>query len=413
MAKALSVFYFGGVCNESKFEETISRSKVKPSNSSEIFELNVLRGLQATKEVDFRIVSTEIIATYPNGYKLFLKKRIDCLFEDTKTLILPSINLPLLKPWIYSKKLKREFKKWIKDTQNTDRCVLTYGLYSYATKQLLKLCKKHNIKSVLIMTDSPSFSLRNYDEFSSFARYAKQKVKRINLYNEQRFDGYVFLTDYFSELVPNKPYIIVEAISSQDFISKAIAFLDDKFIVMYAGTLYKTYGIDVLIEAFKTVPDNCELWIFGSGEYTDAVKKAAIVNDKIKFYGRVSRQTILDYEKKASLLVLTRLPNDEYTKYSFPSKIVEYMLSGTPVLTTKLLGIPNEYFDYVFTIDECSAFELSSKITSLSLTDKKTMCEFGDRAARFVSNNKNYIVQGNKILKFLKTLVLNDENHTN
>ena len=42
-------------------------------------------------------------------------------------------------------------------------------------------------------------------------------------------------------------------------------------------------------------------------------------------------------------------------KYSFPSKNMEYMVSGTPVLTTRLPGMPMEYYPYVYFIEEESA----------------------------------------------------------
>ena len=41
----------------------------------------------------------------------------------------------------------------------------------------------------------------------------------------------------------------------------------------------------------------------------------------------------------------------EFTKYSFPSKNMEYLASGTAVLTTRLPGMPAEYYEHVLTID--------------------------------------------------------------
>jgi len=41
-------------------------------------------------------------------------------------------------------------------------------------------------------------------------------------------------------------------------------------------------------------------------------------------------------------------------RYSFPSKLIEYMASATPVLTTRLPGIPPEYEPYVYWIEDDS-----------------------------------------------------------
>ena len=55
-------------------------------------------------------------------------------------------------------------------------------------------------------------------------------------------------------------------------------------------------------------------------------------------------------ELKATLLVNPRPTTEEFTIYSFPSKNMEYMASGTPLLTTKLPGMPEEYHQYVLAI---------------------------------------------------------------
>lgn len=55
--------------------------------------------------------------------------------------------------------------------------------------------------------------------------------------------------------------------------------------------------------------------------------------------------------KKATLLINPRPSNEEFTKYSFPSKNLEYMASGTPLLATDLPGIPAEYKRYEYIIE--------------------------------------------------------------
>ena len=48
--------------------------------------------------------------------------------------------------------------------------------------------------------------------------------------------------------------------------------------------------------------------------------------------------------------IITDLP--EYTKNSFPSKNMEYMVSRTPIMTTKLPGMPEKYDPYVYFIED-------------------------------------------------------------
>ena len=63
---------------------------------------------------------------------------------------------------------------------------------------------------------------------------------------------------------------------------------------------------------------------------------------------------------------------DDFTKYSFPSKTIEYMYSGTPLLTTRLKGIPNEYFDFVFSAENNTEEFFDAAIReALLLSDKE------------------------------------------
>ena len=59
--------------------------------------------------------------------------------------------------------------------------------------------------------------------------------------------------------------------------------------------------------------------------------------------GQVSLNEARALQKTADVLVNPRLNEGEYTKYSFPSKTMEYLSTGRPVVCYKLDGIPDEY----------------------------------------------------------------------
>ena len=47
---------------------------------------------------------------------------------------------------------------------------------------------------------------------------------------------------------------------------------------------------------------------------------------------------------------------------TFPSKIFEYMLSGTPVITTRLNGFNSEYYDTMYFVEDNTVNELVTGI---------------------------------------------------
>ena len=89
--------------------------------------------------------------------------------------------------------------------------------------------------------------------------------------------------------------------------------------------------------------NDVELWICGSGDAKDIIEDEAQKDSRIKYFGLVDSQTALKMQHQATILVNPRTSDGEYTKYSFPSKNMEYMVSGTPVLTTDLPGMPKEH----------------------------------------------------------------------
>ena len=87
------------------------------------------------------------------------------------------------------------------------------------------------------------------------------------------------------------------------------------------------------------------------GDFEEELKEICQEHTDIKYFGIVSNDIVVKEQLKATLLVNLRPTNEEYTKYSFPLKNMEYMVSSTPVLTSNLPGMPEEYKKYVYLIE--------------------------------------------------------------
>ncbi|MDY0292929.1 MAG: hypothetical protein RBR02_11415, partial [Desulfuromonadaceae bacterium] len=123
----------------------------------------------------------------------------------------------------------------------------------------------------------------------------------------------------------------------------------------------------------------------------------------------VPNQEVIDAELDASLLVNPRPTEGEYTKYSFPSKTLEYMVSGTPVLTAELPGIPLEYYDYLWFFEENgSGLERALRYI---LSKKNTELEkFGEKSRDFALRYKNNISQAAKTIELINRVVERGKN---
>jgi glycosyltransferase involved in cell wall biosynthesis len=80
------------------------------------------------------------------------------------------------------------------------------------------------------------------------------------------------------------------------------------------------------------------------------------------------------------------------------------MTSGTPVLTTRLPGMPEEYAEYVFMIDGSGSEGVTAALAELFALPSDELVARGLAAQNFVVNSKNNVVQSRRILDFAQEI---------
>ena len=177
----------------------------------------------------------------------------------------------------------------------------------------------------------------------------------------------------------------------------------DKISVMYSGVLDMRYGIPELLDAFELLDDNYELWLTGNGNAVDLIKERAKNDNRIKFYGYLpSRQDLLNKQASATMLISPRRDIEEGSKYCFPSKLFEYMVSGNPVISCFLQGIPEEYHEYLIELKSVTKEEIANTIRKVAFMECDIRKHMGNNAKIFVLENKNKFAQAKNMLEFLK-----------
>lgn len=158
------------------------------------------------------------------------------------------------------------------------------------------------------------------------------------------------LKDYFiSEgISESKIHIINMTVDPKRFISLKKQQVDIKYIA-YCGTASNNKdGVDELIKAFAIIAhqyDDIKLMIIGktpskvdeSGNLS-LIKQLGI-KDKVIFTGIVESERIPQLLKNAEVLALAR-PDSLQAQCGFPTKLGEYLLTGNPVVVTKVGDIP-------------------------------------------------------------------------
>lgn len=265
------------------------------------------------------------------------------------------------------------------------------------TMGMLKAARLKKIPVVMIVTDLPDFQ---FDE--GYSRNFNNKLLT-------KADGFIFLTEQMNERINlnNKPYIVLEGHSDESLTllerEESYERQTGKRIIVYAGSIKKLYGIQNLVEGFiqANIPD-AELHVFGDGDYREELESLSLRYPTVRYMGIRPNAEIVEEEQRAALLVNPRPTEPEYTKYSFPSKNMEYMVSGTPLMTTKLPGMPKEYYPHVYLLEEETVEGVANKLQEIFALPLKEREEKGLQAREFVLNSKSNVVQARKILNFLE-----------
>ena len=112
----------------------------------------------------------------------------------------------------------------------------------------------------------------------------------------------------------------------------------------------------------------------------------------------------MEWQKQATVLVNPRQNNEEFTKYSFPSKTMEYLSSGIPVVAYKLDGIPDEYDAYIQYVEDDSIESLKKKLIEVCELSDEERQSLGSAGRAFVLTEKNSTIQVKKIVMLIESI---------
>jgi glycosyltransferase involved in cell wall biosynthesis len=399
------IVFLGGLFPKETENKIYEKSKSFVQAAANALQWNIVDGLDKCSGVSVKIINSLFIGAYPKKFEdLIIKTYRFKHNENSDDINVGFLNLFGIKHFVKYWILKPYLKKWA-NTENRKKCIIAYSL-NYTFVNCLKYIKKVNpqIQTCIIVPDLPQY-MNLSNKVSFLYRFLKNiEIKSIRK-NMQYIDYYTLLTEQMAKFLKiDKNYTVVEGSSTDAFKNiRTNRKKDNMKYIVYTGTLNEKYGVLDLVKAFRKIDNQYyRLILCGSGDSEDKIRQYAKLDNRIMYKGQVKREDVLKLQMEATVLVNPRKNNEEYTKYSFPSKILEYLSSGTPTIAYKLDGIPNEYDDYIYYINGDSYEDIAFEIIEVCEKDENERIEFGERARKFVMENKNNIVQVEKILKMIQ-----------
>lgn len=379
-----------------------------PSVAGNRMQLGLVRELKRKFGVQLDIVTHYPIAAYPREKKIFIKKRTIQVVDNVESTLLPFINIFLVKQITKIISTFFEILKWGFRHRNDNKTIICYNAFSDTAIPIMLGKIFIKFKAISLVSDLPIDNVMNDKGFKKIARKFDNMVTKRNI---KKFDGLAVLNEnVIHEYAPNIKYVVIDGGYDGPVIDiieskKNIRDKYDNFTVVYSGSLVKYNGIANLLDAAMLVKNPCfKLHIYGKGELEDYVTSKALKSANIEYKGLVSSQEILKVQKKASLLVSPLIPDHQVARVAFPSKIVEYMASGTPVVSTKVNSLNNDYLKCLLIFDSIDPPIMAAKFDEIMEMDTESLLEYGRLAKQFIIKNKNWNVQSAKIQTLIEQL---------
>ena len=383
----MHIIYAVTTCSDKVYKQLFSGVKVKPAFQSQKYHRLLIEGLAAGAAVD--------VVANPPVNRSVLKETFVCLPREEEGgahyRYIPAIRNPIVKAAAVG--LGTFFRTLF--LIRKDSAVIVDGLNRMTALSAMLAARLRGKPCVGIVTDLPDML-----SGSGFSKKLANFVIR-------HCTHYVLLTEAMNDYLnkAGKPYVILEG-HADITMEQKIPSMEKKIsprVCFYAGGVSKQYGLANLVEGFRQadIPD-AQLHIYGPGDYVKELEKIAEADSRIFYGGMLLNTQIVEKEQEATLLVNPRPTGEEYVKYSFPSKTMEYMASGTPVLTTVLPGMPKEYHPYVYLLEDETSEGIARKLREVLENSAETLFRKGLEARRFVLEQKNNVIQAQKILEMLK-----------
>ena len=392
----MKILMLCGVFAKENEQEVVRHARAAVEFSANVFQQKLIAGFRSLGQ-DFSAISAPFVGSYPNASDMVHFRE----FEDDQSLCtyVPFNNIWGLRNFSRTRSLKKAVQDFIRE-EDAQKLIVAYCTHTPFIEAAVYAKKKDpRIKICLYVPDLPNYM--NLDANRSwFYDVAKAYDIAVMTRLMKQVDSFVLLTAQMKDALPvaDKPCCVIEGIITRQELERPVVpkESDGLIRVVYTGKLNACFGVKKLVDAFCMLPDpNYRLILCGRGDCENYIKEKSAADSRILYQGQVTADVAGEYIRKADVLVNPR-PNDgEYTKYSFPSKNIEYLLSGNPVVGYMLSGMPEDYRRFMHIVPDDRVESLRDAILAAGQTpvsaDAKDYltrkCEAGSIAGQILAMN--------------------------
>lgn len=366
-------------------------------------QYNIINELNKLPNVTVHSVSVLPHACYPRDKHILVGKK-EYEYHGIKCNEVFYWNLPIIKQVTQIVSVYRKAKSLVKSLKKADEDVLVMGFNMFPQVGIpMKKLRKYT-ETLCVLADLPIDDNTDRKGVSKWLRSIFDWNTKRNL---SSCDNFVVLSEYVKEeVLPDKKVLVVEGgISEEDITDINDAHKErKKTVIVFSGALTEYNGIVNLIESMQYLQsDAVELRIYGDGYLKEYVIQNQEKDHRIRYCGRVSNDEMKQCQREADILINPRQVDNQISKYTFPSKMFEYLLSRTIVVSTRIPSYPEEYLDKMI-LAEDSPVGLAEAIGRVLRMSREERASIEEKACCFIVNEKLWTSQIKKMYGFMESL---------
>lgn len=306
-------------------------------------------------------------------------------------------------------------RDWIESLKPKPDAVILYSGYSPYFMKLQPWCKKNKIPLIFDAVEWYEASHQLLGKLSPYQLNIEYSMRYLSLQSKNIISISSYLDNYYksngcnSTIVP--PTLDVKAITPNLQPAK-----NKKLTIGYTGIPGKKDLFNNYLEAILTFdPQGKHINFVVAGVKKDDLLKYPAITDRgiknlpssITCLGFVSQDVAINLIKTADFSLLLR-PQKRYANAGFPTKVVESLTMGTPVITNLTSDLGNYIHDYQEGIicDDHSAESLCVALGKAIRLDQEQLTTMRKNARQQAEQSFDYRLYKDKLLAFIENAEL-------
>ena len=364
---------------------------------------NVELGIASNLPQDTELWSCPALPSFPRG-RLFYRGRKVELENGRNISILPALNLKFIKSIFWGILCFNRIILWRLKHWGEDCVVLTYNNDPPPFEYLLAACRITGSKLFTILYDLgvPPATLK----ISRMTRLAYHYTDKVAHYVIKRLDGRIIINERIAkDYAPQNNYLLIDGGIGNNIIERLFPLKlssNRNLVLVLAGMLWEQNGTALVLNTLKQHPElNVKVIFAGKGQDVSDIINEAKSDSRIEYKGMLSPDELFRVYETADVLLNLRI--EDTVDYHFPSKLLEYLVTGKVVISTPVAHAERDYGRFLSILNPATPESLSSLLKEIMNIDKETLFRKGVEQRNYMIENRTWEVRTKEIIAYISS----------